>query len=129
MVFKSLNYLLKRKKYRPHFGKDDIIIEDIVLNPVHFLPEVEWRENQEADFWMDDKSDFYLLTLCNSGENSVTLGEDEINKYRYIIIRVPVKDISRTLKNVIHELKKFSYAEKLTRKQQTYPFFISSGKE
>ncbi len=122
MVFKSLNYLLKQKKYRLHFGEDDIIIEEIVLNPVHLLPEGRWLENQEADFWMDDKSDFYLLTLCNSQECTVTLIDNQINHYRNIIIRIPVEEMPGTLEKIIYELKHFPYARKLKNGQQTCPF-------
>ena len=122
MVFKSLNYLLKQKKYRLHFGEDDIIIEEIVLNPVHLLPEGRWLENQEADFWMDDKSDFYLLTLCNSQEHTITLIDNEINHYRNIIIRVPVEEMPGTLEKISHERKYFPYAQKLKGGQQTCPF-------
>ena len=127
-MFRKLRYNLKKKKYQSHFGEDNIIIDNIILNPVHLLPEGEWLENQQIDFWMDDHSDFYLLSLCNSKKCSVILGDDSLNQYIYIIMHMPVDDTIRTLEKVIHELKKIPYYQKFLPNQQIC-FYPSSGKE
>ncbi|MDE5584338.1 MAG: hypothetical protein K2J08_11630 [Ruminococcus sp.] len=118
-MFDSLKYKLKKKKYGVHFGEDDIFIGDIILNSVHAMPENEWQSEQEADFYMDDKSDIYILRIINSSEYKITLTDCVL---RYIIIRIPVKNINGQLGEIITALKKIPYNKKLHYAEETYDF-------
>lgn len=54
-----------------HFNDSyDILIDDIILNPVHMLPEV-FAENQSVDYYMNDNKDIYLITFENSVEDTI----------------------------------------------------------
>lgn len=81
-----------RKKYSIHFGKDDVIVDGIRLNPIHQLHECEWEENQEIDFYMDDREQIYLLRIRNNDQNSISFCDDDYNTIRYIVVQMRVID-------------------------------------
>lgn len=118
-MFGGLRYRLKRKKYGMHFGSDDIVIGDITLSSVHVLPENEWQTGQEADFYMDDGADIYILRLINSPDRRITLADGRL---RYIIIRTPIKDISNQISEIIGILRDIPYNRKLTAEEETQDF-------
>ena len=115
MLYKN-NY----KKFSCHFGDDDIIIDDFILNPVHILPQNKWQLNQEVDFYMNDNINIYLLRIINSNEYSITLSES--SDIRYIIVRVKVDETYDTLRKVVMGLKEFPYSKKISGNQQSYSF-------
>lgn len=111
-----------QKRFQCHFGKDDIRIDNIVLNPVHILPENQWEVNQEIDFYMNDNGNYYLLRIINNDEYTMKLCDgDEIN---YIIVCIPINDTYITLRKIIRQLKNFPYSKKIKHKEQTYRFVI-----
>lgn len=112
----------KRKKYECHFGKDDIRIDNTILNPIHILPKNQWRADQEIDFYMKDNGNYYLLRIINNDKYIMTLCDSgEIN---HIIVCVPINDTYTALEKIICQLKCFPYSKKLKHKQQTYRFVI-----
>ena len=119
----------KLKKYICHFGDDDIVIGDIRLNPVHILPKGQWETGREADFYMYDNSDIYLLRIISGDKCTVTLSDCE--DIRYIIICIPVDNIFETLEKIIPELKKLPYGKKIsgTESLLTNKFEIKQTKE
>lgn len=119
-MFSRLKYKLRKKKYGVHFGNDNIIANGFVLNPVHILPENKWKPNQEADFYMDDNSDIYFLRLINSNEYKITLIDS--NELRFIIIRIPIENIYSQIENILNELKKFPYCQKINGTEKSYDF-------
>lgn len=124
-----MDYEKKRREYACHFGDDDIVIDGIVLNPVHLLPQGQWKINQEIDFYMDDGADIYLLRIINSGENSITLCDDEYNDIRYIIVRRKVEHTTDTLSTIVKLLKEFPYAKKMHEKQRCIMFEMDSEED
>ncbi len=110
-----------RKKYLCHFGEGDIMINGILLNPVHCLPEDKWSTEQEIDFYMDDSKDIYLLRIINSHKNTITLS-DYSNDIRYIIVRIPIINTIEALKTITSRIKRFPYSQKINGNQQSYKF-------
>lgn len=108
------------KSFACHFGDDDIIIDSLVLNPVHVLPQGERDLNQEIDFYMYDNIGIYLLRVRNSNKNRISLVEDEENGIRYIVVEMKVKETFDALRKIVSELEKIPYSDKLDGKQQIY---------
>lgn len=106
-----------RKKYLCHFGDDDIIIGDFILNSVHMLPQGQWNLNQEVDFYMDDMKNIYLLRVINSNENIIKLIDSEYNNIRYIIVYINVDNTFVALRKIIKRLKEISYSSKINGKK------------
>lgn len=85
----------KLKKYYAHFGDDDIVIQNVRFNSVHFLPE-NFCEIGEVDFYMDTGEDIFLLRFINSDKNKLTFVAGEPI---YIIVE------KRVSCNVMEELE------------------------
>ena len=101
-----------RKKYSIHFGKDDVIVDGIRMNPIHQLPDCEWEENQEIDFYMDDREQIYLLRIRNNDQNSISFYDDDYNPIRYIVVQMRVIDTYESLRQIIRTLKKYNYKDR-----------------
>lgn len=96
-----------RRKYNMHFGEDNIVIEGVILNPVHILPDSQWRDNQEIDFYMDDEDCIYLLRLINNEKNIISLCD--CNDIRYIIVQTRINNWRDDLLRIIEIIKHIDY--------------------
>lgn len=59
------------KKYKCHFGKDNIILEDFCFNPVHIVPK-RFEYDREVDFYLDTGYDIYLVRFRHNNKNKIT---------------------------------------------------------
>lgn len=96
-----------RSKFKMHFGEDNIIINGIILNPVHILPESQWYDNKEIDFYMDDNDCIYLLRLINNEKNTITLCDS--TDIRYIIVQCRINNTWDDLLRIIETVKLIDY--------------------
>ncbi len=117
----NLLYKQKKKKYSMHFDHEDIVVDNIVINPVHIVPQCHWKPKQEIDFYMDDGLDIYFLRIINSNECKITIIDD--SKLRYIILYVPIES-TYDLRRIIKKLSEFPYNQKTTQKEKTCRFEI-----
>lgn len=114
-----LLYKRKKKKYGVHFGCEDIVFNNIVLNPVHILPQIQWEYGQEVDFYMDDGIDIYFLRVKNTSDYKITLLNDK--GLRYLIVSVPIDNMYE-LEKIIGLLNKFPYNQKMYTKEKVFEF-------
>lgn len=61
----------RRSLCRPHFGCDDMMIDNFIWNHVHLIPDT-WQQNQEVDFYLDTGDDIYLVIVRNIGTKRIT---------------------------------------------------------
>ena len=74
--------------------------------------ECEWVENQEIDFYMDDREQIYLLRIRNNDQNSISFYDDDYNPIRYIVVQMRVIDTYESLRQIIRTLKKCNYKDR-----------------
>lgn len=111
----------RRRECLCHFGDDDIVINNIRLNPVDLFPSC-WHEHTEMTFYMDDGDDIYLLTIRNSQKRILTVLYTR-KEIRDIVIELPVCENNMT--RIVKVLCAVPYAQKL-RAGEKRTFDISS---
>lgn len=102
----------RRRECMCHFGDDDIVINDIRLNPIHVFP-ASWRDGTEMTFYMDDGDNIYLLTIRNSEKRILTVFYTR-KEIRDIVMELPIHGNSMSdLKRIVEALYRVPYAQKL----------------
>ncbi|HAJ97588.1 MAG TPA: hypothetical protein DCO72_07615 [Ruminococcus sp.] len=107
-----------RNSFLSHFGDDDIQIRHFRLNAVHQIPEV-WADGQEIDFYLDDGTGMYLLTIRNSSMQKITVYGNRL--IQYIVAEIPVNgDFLQILAEFLYQLEKIPYHAKTSKKGKIF---------
>lgn len=119
-----LNERQKRKKRRLlgkcHFGEDDMVILDYIVNPVHFVPECH-TPDAEYDYYLDTRDDIYLLRMVNSDMERILLCKHDSVQYDFICIIAETRlssDLRRDLERVVARLKTIRIPRKIYLEQE-----------
>lgn len=105
----KIRRIKNQKRTKPHFGKDDIIIEDYHINAVHMLPE-KFTKDSEIDFYLRTYYDVYLLRFRHRKKHRIYIcPATKTCPLIYIIVetQLHVDTFLEDLNNSIKELEKF----------------------
>ena len=78
-------YLQKKNITAPHFGKDDILVENYRFNPVHLLDDFE--SYSEFDFYLDTGTDIYLCRFTAQATQSIEKFPTPHSPIHYLIFK------------------------------------------
>ena len=94
-------YSEKKNIVAPHFGEDDILIENYRFNPVHLLEEFE--SYQEFDFYFDTGFDIYLCRFTTNAIHSIEELSSPHSPIHYLIFKkIPTQTYLAHLTQAIH---------------------------
>ena len=110
-----MDYIDKKKYHSCHFGEDNIIINEFVLNAVHQIPN-DISTVTEIDYYLDTGYNIYLLRLINSDKNKITVIGGELD---YIIVEKRLNsNIDNELRDIIEKIKMMNISENISQLNQ-----------
>ena len=100
----------RKRNCKVHFGSDSIKMKDCIVAPVHMISD-EIYDNQELDFYVETKYDFYLLRIINKEDSCGIICPAKRDGIIYIISNLPVNtgNIFVQVQKVLTSVEKYGF--------------------